>query len=145
MNDQHDLYESARRRIKQKKGLFIHFTLFVLGSLFFVVANKWLHYGENYAINWHVGASVLWFFIFLFHAVKIYILNPFFGKEWERKQTEKILKKHNSKFKELEKKVHKKLKSIKPNNVLKKEESPSQNPTIIAAISSNYALGKTIN
>lgn len=33
-NNQHELYEYARRRMKQKKRLYFHFILFFVGSIF---------------------------------------------------------------------------------------------------------------
>ena len=36
----HELYEYARLRIKQKKKLYFHFVLFLISSLFMLVANK---------------------------------------------------------------------------------------------------------
>ena len=34
--EQHEKYEYARKRIKQKKRLYYHFILFLVGSLFFI-------------------------------------------------------------------------------------------------------------
>ena len=39
------MYEYARRRIKQKKGLYFHFVLFFLGGLFIFALNKWMKVG----------------------------------------------------------------------------------------------------
>ena len=37
--EQHELYEYARDRIKQKKGLFYHFIVFILGKDTFCLIN----------------------------------------------------------------------------------------------------------
>ncbi len=37
--EQHELYEYAKKRLNQKKGLYFHFVLFVLGSIFMFIVN----------------------------------------------------------------------------------------------------------
>merc|ERR1711991_496454 len=105
MKNQHEQYESARKRVKQKKRLYFHFVFFVLGSIIFTVLNKALHIGEDFITNWYIIAITIWTFLFLLHIVNVFITNRFFGKEWERIQTEKILAKHDKKVAILEKKV----------------------------------------
>ena len=57
----HERYEYARNRIKEKKFLYYHFILFVVGSLFMYVANELLEYGLPTV--WYKLAIVIWFFI----------------------------------------------------------------------------------
>ena len=38
--EQHELYENARYRIKQKKRLYFHFIVFLVGSVFLIILNK---------------------------------------------------------------------------------------------------------
>ena len=75
---QHELYEYARDRIKQKKGLFYHFILLCVGSLFIIIANKWLgFYPEK---TWWTWAVTTWFFLFILHVVKVFVINNFMNK-----------------------------------------------------------------
>ena len=39
-DDQYQLYEKARKRTKQKKGLLSHFIFFLIGAIFLVILNK---------------------------------------------------------------------------------------------------------
>ena len=103
MNEQHELYEAARRRIRQRKKLYIHFVLFIIGSIFLLIANKLLQNNETY--NWYLGAILLWFIILVLHFVNVFITNPYFGKDWEREQTERLVKKHRLKLEKLKKKI----------------------------------------
>ena len=48
MNEQFQLFENARKRIKQKKRLYLHFVIFLVGSVFLIVLNKILKVEEQY-------------------------------------------------------------------------------------------------
>lgn len=99
---QHELYENARRRIKQKKRLYYHFILFLVGSVFLIILNKVLNVGDTY--DWFVWAITFWAFLFILHIVNVYIIHPFMGNEWERKQTEKLISLQQQKIVKLKKK-----------------------------------------
>ena len=87
--NQHELYENARNRINQKKLLFYHFMLFLIGSVFLFVANKWLSfYPEK---EWWIWAVAVWLFLLTFHAIKVFIIDGFLNKDWERKQIDKLI------------------------------------------------------
>lgn len=139
MKNQHEQYENARKRVKQKKRLYFHFVFFVLGSIIFTVLNKALHIGEDFITNWYIIAITIWTFLFLLHIVNVFITNRFFGKEWERIQTEKILAKHDKKVAILEKKVLKE-QHIQEEIISRKQKK--QMITIIAAAAKNNELGK---
>ncbi|MET0759121.1 MAG: 2TM domain-containing protein [Flavobacterium sp.] len=102
-NTPHEIYEYARRRIKQKKMLYFHFVLFLVGSLFMFIANKLIEVGEPN--NWFLWASTAWFFFFILHFIKVYITDRFMNKNWERSQIDKLVIKQEIKIKELEKQV----------------------------------------
>jgi len=91
MNEQHELYENARMRAKQKKRLYYHFIVFLVGAVFLILLNKFLKVGENVVENWFVWAIVLWFFFFVLHFINVFITHRFMGKDWERIQTEKLV------------------------------------------------------
>ena len=97
--NQHELYEYARNRIKQKKRLFIHFIIFFVGSIFLFVANHWLSYHDE--INWWIWAATVWFFIFIFHCIKVLITDSFMNKNWERAQIDKLMLRQTKKIEQL--------------------------------------------
>jgi len=108
MNDQIELYENAKSRLEQKKRLYFHFILFLTGSVFLIVLNKFLNVGEQY--DWFVWVITVWFFIFILHFINVFITNKFMGKEWQKKQTEKLILKQEEKIAQLEKKIAKEAK-----------------------------------
>lgn len=96
---QHELYEYARDRIKQKKGLFYHFILLFLGSVFLIVANKWL--GLYPDITWWTWAVTVWSFLFILHVIKVFVINNFMNKNWEREQIDKLMLRQTNKIEKL--------------------------------------------
>lgn len=136
---QHEQYENARKRTKQKKRLYFHFIVFIVGSAFIGVINKILGYGESVMTNWYILAILLWAFIFVLHVVNVYITNRFFNKDWERKQTEKILAKHDKEVTKLEKKILKEH-HIKTDTATYQRNN--QKITLIAAAAKNNEIGK---
>ena len=98
---QHELYEYARLRLKQKKRLYFHFVLFVLGSIFCLIANKIL--GVIPETNWYLWAITIWAFIFVLHFIRVFITDSFMNKKWEREQIDKLIAKQERKIEQLQK------------------------------------------
>jgi hypothetical protein len=80
--------------------------LFLIGSAFFVVLNKVI--GFRPEVDWFVWAIFGWFFVLILHFINVFVMNRFFGTEWERIQTENLINKHQVKTEKLEKKLDKK-------------------------------------
>jgi amino acid permease len=97
--NQHELYEYARKRIKQKKRLYLHFIIFILGSIFLFVSNNWLNFYPDR--NWWIWIVSIWVFIFLFHLIKVFVTDSFMNKNWERTQIDKLILKQNKKIEQL--------------------------------------------
>jgi uncharacterized membrane protein YvlD (DUF360 family) len=101
--EQHDLLESAHARIKQKKRLYEHFVIFLIGSVFLVLINKILKFGVEY--DWFIWAITFWAFLFVIHVVNVFITQKFMGKDWERQQREKLVLKQKEKIAALQKEI----------------------------------------
>ncbi len=101
--EQHDLLESAHARIKQKKRLYEHFVIFLIGSVFLVLINKILKFGVEY--DWFIWAITFWAFLFVIHAFNVFVTQKFMGKDWERQQREKLVLKQKEKIAELQKEI----------------------------------------
>ncbi len=100
---QHEKYEYARRRIKQKKRLYFHFIVFLIGSLFFLLFDKL--YDIQPFEGWYLWAVTLWFFFFLLHFSKVYITDRFMNKDWEREQIDRLMALQDKKIAQLQKKI----------------------------------------
>lgn len=101
--EQHELLEHAQNRIKQKKRLYTHFVIFLIGSVFLVLINKILKYGDQY--NWFIWAITFWAFLFVMHIFNVFITQKFMGQEWERAQREKLVLKQKKRIAELQKEI----------------------------------------
>lgn len=101
--EQHELLENAQNRIKQKKRLFTHFVIFLIGSVFLILINKILKYGESY--DWFIWAITVWAFLFIIHAFNVFVTDKFMGKAWERTQREKLVIKQQQRIAELQKEI----------------------------------------
>lgn len=101
--EQHELLENAQRRIQQKKNLFTHFVIFLIGSVFIVLINKILKYGETY--DWFIWAITAWAFLFFIHAFNVFVTSKFMGKDWERLQREKLVAKQKQRISEIQKEI----------------------------------------
>ncbi len=154
---QRQLYEHARKRIVQKKRLFHHFIIFIVGSIFFAVLNLVFGYGKSltfFGVNWSILVIVCWAFLFAIHFCNVWLFHKFMGKEWTDRQMERLVAKQKEEIELIQKDVE--LMYPKEELVQKKEEfiktktatiteeikKPNTMITMIAAAGENNALGK---
>lgn len=146
------LIKYAEKRIKQKKRVYIHFVIFLIGSLLLIIANTVLGIGKDttfFGLDWFVIAVVLWLFLFIYHFVTVFITHAFMGKEWEDQQREVLVAKQRERIEKLKQHYINEEKEIakseaynevqaKPNVTEKKKTEI----TIIVAAGENNAIGK---
>jgi len=144
--EQLELIQNAQHRIKQKKRLYIHFVIFLIGTLFLVLANTLLGIGDTiklFEIDWFVFAILIWLFFLLYHIFNVFITNKFMGKDWEKAQLDKLVTKQKKRIEKLKNQLEKEdihiVKTELYNNELNKKD---QNVTIIVAAAENDAIGK---
>ena len=101
--EQHEQYEYARRRLKQKKGLYFHFVLLILGSIFMFLANHFVIFGV--LVNWAIWVISFWFFLFILHFIKVFITDRFMNKNWERDQIDRLVGKQKQKIDQLQNQI----------------------------------------
>ena len=101
--EQHELLENAQKRIQQKKRLYTHFVVFLVGSVFLVLINKILKYGQEY--DWFIWAITFWAFLFVLHIFNVFVTNKFMGKDWERLQRERLVQKQKNRILEIEQQI----------------------------------------
>lgn len=102
--EQYEQFEYARRRIKQKKYLYYHFVLFLLGSLFAFIGNHFMKIGDP--VQWYKWVVSLWLFLFILHFIKVFITDRFMNKNWEKEQIDKLVAKQQKKINHLESKIN---------------------------------------
>lgn len=104
--DQQELFEYAQKRIIQKKRLYQHFVVFLVGSIFLIIINKVLGVGSDFFIkDWFVWAILIWAFLFFIHLFNVYITHKFMGEDWEHRQLQKLKLKQEKRLAELQKQV----------------------------------------
>lgn len=103
--ENYDLYEYARKRINQKKRLYLHFVLFCVGCLFMFIIDRWI-YTTGWA-DWNIWASVAWAFLLVLHLIKVFITDRFMNKNWEREQTQRLVEMQQRKLKQIEERLPK--------------------------------------
>ncbi|MBJ2173761.1 2TM domain-containing protein [Aureibaculum sp. A20] len=123
--EQIEIYEKARKRVRQKKRLYYHFIVFLVGSLFIIVLNTFFKVGSQYG-EWFKYVVALWLLIWIFHFINVFVTNKFFGKEWERIETEKLMDKHEMKSDKLERELIKQG-VITPNDKISGSEKKTLN------------------
>lgn len=108
--EQRELYENARKRTLQKKRLFQHFVIFLVGAVLLIILNVVIGYKEEFmplGYNWFVWAILIWTFFFLIHLINVFVTSSLMGKEWEQRQMEKLVQKQRDRIREMEQQVQK--------------------------------------
>ena len=146
-----ELFENAQKRIKQKKRLYIHFVIFLIGSVFLIITNIVLGIGDKTKIadlDWFVYAILAWLFLYCFHFFNVFVTHKFMGKKWEEIQMQKLVKKQHDRIEKMKNEL-KKEEIIKAQNEIYKDKQLKENPskkakglTIIVAAGEDNAIGK---
>ena len=143
--EQMELIETAQKRVKQKRRLYIHFVIFLIGAVFLIILNTVIGVGENtkiFQMDWFVFAILAWLFLFVYHLFNVFITHKFMGKEWEQMQLDKLVAKQKQRISELEKQVVSNSPTIQEKTVQEKKTSIVKGLTLIAAAAENNAIGK---
>jgi dihydrofolate reductase len=144
--EQLEQIQYAQRRIKQKKRLYIHFIIFLIGGLFLILANTALGIGKDiklFELDWFVFAILGWLFLFLYHLFNVFITHKFMGEAWEKEQLEKLVAKQKIRIEKLKAKLEKEDIHIAKNELYTKQITQNQSEvTIIVAAAENDAIGK---
>ncbi|WP_303318549.1 dihydrofolate reductase [Flavivirga abyssicola] len=146
--EQLELIQNAQKRIKQKKRLYFHFVLFLIGSIFIIIANTVLDIGKDFRPfdkEWFLSAIFVWLFFFLYHVFNVFITHKFMGKVWEQKQLDKLIIQQKLRIEQLKNELKKEAPIIAEsehyNESLNKKKKTSE-LTIIVAAAENDAIGK---
>ncbi|MBT8272301.1 MAG: dihydrofolate reductase [Bacteroidia bacterium] len=147
--EQLELIQNAQRRVKQKKRLYIHFVIFLIGAIFLILANTVLGIGKDFqimGIDWFVFAIFAWLFLFVYHVFNVFVTNKFMGKDWEKKQLDTLVAKQQERIDQMKERFIKeetlKAQSQAYSQAQAVAEVKKTEITIIAAAGENDAIGK---
>ena len=141
-----DLVDYARARIRQKKRLYFHFVSFLFVSLVLTILNIGLGYGVDikpFGYPWVLSAALLWVVFFLLHFFQVYVTKRFMNPAWEKQQIKNLVGLQEARIEKIKRKLDKEASLIADAEWHEeKTNQSSQRITIIAAASTNHALGK---
>ncbi len=152
--DQLELIENAQKRIRQKKRLYIHFVIFLIGAVFLILANTVLGIAKDFTIagvDWFVYAILLWLFLFIYHFISVFITNKFMGEKWEKQQLDKLVAQQQLRIDKLKEQFIKEETKIAQSQAYKEakqvnksipEKKKTNELTIIVAAGENNGIGK---
>ena len=144
--EQLELIKTAQARVKQKKRLYIHFVVFLIGAVFLIILNTVIGVGEDVTLfgkNWFVFAILAWLFLFVYHLFNVFITHKFMGKDWEQQQLDKLVAKQKERITQLEETITKQdTTTSKSESEEEKKTKISTGLTIIVAAGENDAIGK---
>ena len=108
--EQRELIERAQERARQKRGLYQHFIVFLIGAVVLILLNVIFEIGQDikpFGIDWFVWAIIFWGVILLLHIFNVFVTKKFLGKDWENRQVERLVAQQQRRIEELQRKVEK--------------------------------------
>ena len=81
-------YFRAKERVEELKKFYGNLTSYVVVISVLAGINYWTD-GWNYM--WFLWAAFGWGIGLFFHALKVFNLNPFFGKDWEQRKIREFM------------------------------------------------------
>lgn len=95
-NKNNNKYFRAKERVAELKKFYRHFTSYLLVIIGLAALNYWTDGWRNL---WFLWVAFGWGIGVLSHAVGTFNLNPFFGKNWEKRKIQEFMDKQNKKQK----------------------------------------------
>ncbi|MGI9546286.1 MAG: 2TM domain-containing protein [Flavobacteriaceae bacterium] len=92
-NYKEDKLKRAKKRVDELKGFYIHLAVYLAVNAFIMVNIAMRSYNDSDSF-WEFGTfvtPVFWGIGLLFHASHTFQINPFLGKDWEKKQIQKYM------------------------------------------------------
>ncbi|MBD1261100.1 2TM domain-containing protein [Maribacter polysiphoniae] len=91
--------DRVKKRVEELKGFYIHFAVYIMVNTFISIMKVVRNLGDGEGFSeafWDFGTFAVWLFWgigLFFHGVKVFSYNPFFGKDWEKRQIQKYMDK----------------------------------------------------
>ncbi len=81
-------YFKAKERVEELKKFYGNLTSYVIVISLLAVLNYWTN---SWRYMWFLWAAFGWGIGLFFHAMNTFNLNPFFGKDWERRKIKEFM------------------------------------------------------
>ncbi len=79
-----EIYEQARKRVEEKKGFFVHLTVYILVNILLVMI--WA-FGHGGGFPWFIFPLGGWGIGIIFHFLSVFVFSRSTG--WEKREIEK--------------------------------------------------------
>jgi hypothetical protein len=95
MNSEEQIkYDQARKRVKEIKGFYTHFVVYlVVNVMIFVVNIQDLDPGETYFQFKNFTTAFFWGLGLLAHALSVFVPSMIMGKNWEERKIKELMDK----------------------------------------------------
>jgi hypothetical protein len=88
-------YQKARDRVQEIKGFYAHAAMYLVANLVLVVLNL-ATLGKNDGIIWFIWPLVGWGVALAVHAISVFGIGRFLGKDWENRQIQQELNRQHT-------------------------------------------------
>ena len=82
-------YIRAKERVEELKKFYGNLTSYVIVITGLAILNYWV---DGWRYMWFLWAAFGWGIGLIFHAIRTFNLNPFFGKDWEDRKIKEFMK-----------------------------------------------------
>jgi len=83
-------YQKAKDRVQEVKGFYAHATMFVLTNVALAVLNM-ATFTKNDGVIWFIWPLIGWGIGLAVHAISVFGIGPFLGKDWEERHIQREL------------------------------------------------------
>ena len=88
-------YQKAKDRVGEIKGFYAHAAMYALTNAALIILNL-ATLRKNDGIVWFVWPLIGWGIGLAVHAISVYGLGPFLGREWEEREIQRELERRNT-------------------------------------------------
>lgn len=82
-------YLRAKERVDNLKKFYGNLLSYVIVISFLAILNYWT---DEWRYMWFLWVAFGWGIGIIFHAIRVFNLNPFFGKDWEERKIKEIMR-----------------------------------------------------
>ncbi len=95
MNTEEEIkYDQARKRVKEIKGFYTHFVVYLVVNVMIVIVNiQNLEPGETYFQFENFTTAFFWGLGLLAHALSVFMPSMIMGKNWEERKIKELMDK----------------------------------------------------
>ena len=87
-------YDQARKRVKEIKGFYTHFVVYLVVNVMIVIVNiQNLEPGETYFQFKNFTTAFFWGLGLLAHALSVFMPSMIMGKNWEERKIKELMDK----------------------------------------------------